>query len=99
MKNNIVRYILTLVIALALVHVTKDILDYSRDIIILKDAQLKAEIKEKRKMHPSVKITSIVISVSKDTGFSLLVKLINLFTSSESSEALLMICGFTKIAG
>lgn len=80
--KKLIKYILTLIIILAAVHVTRDIIDFSREIIILKDYKLKAKIKEEKMMHPTVKINSLMheklpgtgedifIRVSSATGFS-----------------------------
>ena len=81
--KKLIKYILTLIIILAAVHITKDIIDFSREIIILKDYKLKAKIKEEKMMHPTVKINSLMheklpgtgedvyIRVSSATGFSI----------------------------
>ena len=65
--KNLVKYIFTLIILISLVHLTKDIIEFSKQIIVLSDSQMKAGIKEERMMHPTVKISSVVSSAS-DTG-------------------------------
>lgn len=48
--------------ALSLVHLTKDIIDFTKEIIILKDHSAKAKIKEESMLRPTVKITSIIMA-------------------------------------
>ena len=82
--KKLLKYILALVIMISLVHITGDIIDFVKEITILKDHQLKAKIREERMMHPTVKITSIVmtagppsaesvgyVTLSSATGFSI----------------------------
>ena len=66
--KKLLKYILALIITISLVHITVDIIDFVKEITILKDHQFKAKIKEERMMHPTVKITSIVMTDSPDTG-------------------------------
>ena len=66
--KKLFQYTLALIFIIALVHLTKDIIDFTKEIIILKDSHVKAKIKEERMMHPTVIITSIVMTVSPDTG-------------------------------
>ena len=66
--KNLLRYILTLVIALSIVHLTKDILSFSREILMLKDHQLQAKVKKELMLHPTVKISSIALFASSPSG-------------------------------
>lgn len=66
--KKLLKYMLALIITVSLVHITIDIIDFLKEITILKDHQLKAKIREERMMHPTVKITSIVMTDSPDTG-------------------------------
>ena len=68
--KKLLKYILALIITLSLVHLTKDIVDFTKEIIILKDHQFKAKIREERMMRPTVKITSVVMTTSGDTGIT-----------------------------
>ena len=78
--KKLIQYIFALAILISLVHITKDIVEFSREIIILKNHQLAANIKEQRMMHPTVKVTSLApfgppesggaITLSSATGFS-----------------------------
>ena len=68
--KKLVQYIFALIILISLVHLTKDIVEFSKEIIVLRDSQLKAKIKEERMMHPTVKITSLVSSGSSEAGAS-----------------------------
>ena len=68
--KKLVQYIFALIILISLVHLTKDVVEFSKEIIILRDSQLKAKIKEERMMHPTVKITSLVSSGSSEAGAS-----------------------------
>ena len=81
--KKLLKYIFVLIAMISLVHVTKDIIDFTKEIIILKDHHIKAKIREERMMRPTVKITSIVmtasssgsakgyITISSATGFSI----------------------------
>jgi len=66
--KKLIRIVLPVIILLSLVHLTQDIIEFSREIITLKDVQLKAKYKETRMMHPTVKITSILLSSSSNAG-------------------------------
>jgi S1-C subfamily serine protease len=55
---------------ISLVHLTQDVVDFSREIITLKDHQIRAETREKQMMHPTVKITSIITATSSEEGRS-----------------------------
>ncbi len=68
--KKLIQYIFALIIAISLVHLTKDIIDFTKEIIMLKDQQTKAGIKEERMLRPTVKITSIIITDSPKTGTS-----------------------------
>ena len=65
---KVLRYITTLIIIVSLVHLTSSIVSFSKEIIILKDSQLKAKIKAERMLHPAVKITSIAIITSSESN-------------------------------
>lgn len=79
--KKLIQYIFTLILIISLVHFTKDVIEFSKEIIILKDSQLEAKIRQERMMHPTVKITSLapfgpnasdgVITLSSATGFSI----------------------------
>ena len=81
--KKLLKLILALIITISLVHLTKDIVDFSKEIIIVMDHLIRANIKEERMMHATVKITSVVttgpsptgaagfITLSSATGFSI----------------------------
>lgn len=81
--KKLIKYIFTLIILVSLVNITKDIIDFSKEVIILSDSQLKAKIKEEKMMHPTVKITGVMqvgvqnsglqehMVISSATGFSI----------------------------
>jgi S1-C subfamily serine protease len=62
------QYTIVAIIAVSLVHFTKDVIDFTKEIIILKDSHVKAKIREERMLHPTVKITSLIMAPSSDTG-------------------------------
>lgn len=66
--KKLLKYILALIITISLVHITIDIIDFAKEITILNDHQFKAKVREERMMHPTVKITSIVMVTSPETG-------------------------------
>jgi S1-C subfamily serine protease len=66
--KKLFQYTLALICTIALVHLTKDIIDFTKEIIILKDSHVKAKIREERMMHPTVKITSMIMATSPDAG-------------------------------
>jgi S1-C subfamily serine protease len=65
--KKLVQYILALIITVSLVHLTKDIIDFTKEIVMLEDSHSKAKIKEERMMHPTVKITSIIMKASSES--------------------------------
>ncbi len=78
--QKLIKYIFTLILILSFVHFTKGAIEFSKEIIMLKDFQSSAKIKQRRMMHPTVKVTSLapfgsdesgsIISLSSATGFS-----------------------------
>jgi S1-C subfamily serine protease len=66
--KKLLKYILALIITVSLVHITIDIIDFAKEVTILKDHQLKAKVRAERMMHPTVKITSIVMTSSLEAG-------------------------------
>ena len=80
--KSLIKYIFTLVALISIVHFTKDAINFSREILMLKDSHLRAKIKEEKMMHPTVKITSVSpdiavsptevakFALSSATGFS-----------------------------
>jgi S1-C subfamily serine protease len=83
--KKLISYIFLLAILLSLVHVTKEVISFSKEIILLKDQQTRAGIKEERMLQPAVKLSSILLEenalpedevkgsilLSSATGFSL----------------------------
>lgn len=75
--KKLLKYMLTFLITISLVHLTKDVVEFSREIITLKDHQLRAEIRSERMLKPSVKIVSLAamsdgssMFLSSASGFS-----------------------------
>ena len=73
--KKLIKYILTLIIILASVHISKNLIDFSKEIIILKDHKLKAKIKEERMMHPTVKINSLIHEKMPETGEDIFIRI------------------------
>jgi S1-C subfamily serine protease len=65
--KKLLKHIFVLIVIISLVHVTKDIIDFSKEIIISKDHHIRADIRGERMLRPTVKITSFVMAPPSDT--------------------------------
>jgi len=57
--KKLITYIFLLLALISLVHITKEVVSFSKDIIILKEYQTEAIVKQEKMLHPVVKISNI----------------------------------------
>jgi len=62
--KQLTTYIFLLLVLISLVHITKEVVSFSKDIIILNDHQMNAKIRQERMLYPAVKISNIQEDVS-----------------------------------
>jgi S1-C subfamily serine protease len=71
--KQLITYIFLLLALISLVHITKEVVSFSKDIIILNEYQMDAKIRQERMLYPAVKISNIQENVTvyypnEDTG-------------------------------
>ena len=64
--NKLIKYISFLLVVISSVYITKEVINFKKDIILLEEQQVQASIKQDRMLNPSVMITMFNIPSLED---------------------------------